>query len=181
MVEDVEAGGDGDDDAGRGGPFGRSPKTRQPISVAKAISRYCIGARVAEGAKRSDEVMTRCAAVPKKPRTEEEPVGAGDRDRGELGPAAAAAEEDERREDQRRDDAARRLQQHRLGVAGDLPGDSMKKEKRSATAAAAAPGRRRRRSWLHHQHRPDEADGAGGEPVRADRPRRGRSGRGEAG
>ena len=50
-------------------PLGRSPKIAQPISVANGSSRYCIGASVLEGAKRSAKVMTRCAAVPKTPRS----------------------------------------------------------------------------------------------------------------
>ena len=32
-------------------PLGRSPKRAHPISVATGISRYCMGASVAEGAK----------------------------------------------------------------------------------------------------------------------------------
>ena len=37
----------------------------KPMIVAMGISKYCIGASVAEGAKRSDQVIRRCASVPR--------------------------------------------------------------------------------------------------------------------
>ena len=46
---------------------GRSLKITKPIRVANGSSRYCIGASVAAGASRSDQVINRCATVPSTP------------------------------------------------------------------------------------------------------------------
>ena len=47
--------------------FGKSENTKNPITVAMGISRYCIGANMVDGAKRNDHVINKCANVPRQP------------------------------------------------------------------------------------------------------------------